>query len=63
LDEVFSSLDSKARIRLIQLLYALQSKFESIVIISHIPELKAQIPSVITVKRKRGLSRIVAGEG
>lgn len=58
LDEVFGSLDDKARQRLIHLLFSLQKKFNSVIVISHIKELKTQMPEVISVRRKNGLSVI-----
>jgi len=59
LDEVFSSLDGPARKRLVVLLYSLQKKFRNVIVISHLPELRSQIPNVVVVKRKRNLSVIV----
>jgi len=58
MDEVFSSLDSKARKRLVNLMGSLQKKFKNVVTISHLKELKTQVPEVVVVKRTKGLSRI-----
>ena len=59
LDEVFGSLDGPARKRLVTLLYSLRKKFKNVITISHLPELRSQIPNVVTIKRRQGLSVIV----
>jgi len=51
LDEVFSSLDDKARKRLVNLLYSLRNNFSSVIVISHLKELRSQLPDVAVVKR------------
>lgn len=58
LDEVFGSLDNNARQRLVNLLYALQSRFKNVVVISHLSELRNRIPNVVSIKRKKKLSVI-----
>jgi len=59
LDEVFASLDEKARQRLIRLLYDLKTKFKTIVLVSHLKELHAQLPDVVRIRKKKGISRII----
>ncbi|HUR77259.1 MAG TPA: SMC family ATPase [Acidimicrobiales bacterium] len=50
LDEVFGPLDASRRVRLLQALNSLQTRFRQVLVVTHADDVKAQLPSAIEVR-------------
>ena len=50
LDEVFGPLDASRRIRLLQALNGLQTRFRQVLVVTHADDVKAQLPSSVEVR-------------
>jgi DNA repair exonuclease SbcCD ATPase subunit len=50
LDEVFGPLDANRRVRLLQALNGLQTRFRQVLVVTHADDVKAQLPSAIEVR-------------
>jgi exonuclease SbcC len=50
LDEVFGPLDAARRVRVLQALNALQTRFSQVLVVTHAEDVKAQLPSAIEVQ-------------
>ncbi|MEA3019036.1 MAG: repair protein SbcC/Rad50, partial [Actinomycetota bacterium] len=64
LDEVFGPLDSDRKDRMLLALERLRSRFRQVLVITHDPEIKEQLPSAIEVVKlpgRRATARVLSG--